>query len=144
MSSEYVSVSLKQLVFERANGICEYCQSQAKFAIDSLIIEHIQPVSHSGKTISENLALACQTCNNYKYTKTKAPDPITDQVVPLFHPRQMIWKEHFTWNGDLTQMIGITPIGRATIVLLQTNREGVINMRRVLTIMGYHPPGLIE
>ena len=37
-------------------------------------------------------------------------------------------------------MLGITPIGRATIVLRQTNRSGVINMRRVLVIMGEHPP----
>jgi HNH endonuclease len=105
-----------------------------------LVIEHIQPVSRGGKTISENLALSCQTCNNYK-TKTEAPDPITDQIVSLFHPRQMIWQQHFTWSEDLIQMIGITPVGRATIALLQTNRDGVVNMRRVLIMMGYHPPG---
>jgi hypothetical protein len=132
MSSEYVPVALKQLVFDRAKGICEYCRSQAKFAI-------VPPVSRSGKTISENLALACQTCNNYKYTKTEAPDPATNQIVQLFHPRQMVWQEHFTWNEDATQMIGITPIGRATIALLQTNRDGVVNMRQVLSILGYHP-----
>jgi 5-methylcytosine-specific restriction endonuclease McrA len=140
MSSEYIPVALKQLVFDRARGICEYCRSQAKFAIDPLVIDHIQPVSRGGKTLSENLALTCQTCNNYKYTKTEAPDPITNQTVSLFHPRQMIWHEHFTWNEDVTQMIGITSIGRATIALLQTNRNGVKNMRQVLAIMGYHPP----
>jgi HNH endonuclease len=106
-----------------------------------LVIEHIQPVSRGGKTISENLALSCQTCNNYKYTQTEAPDPITDQIVSLFHPHQMIWQQHFTWSEDLIQMIGITPVGRATIALLQTNRDGVVNMRRVLIMMGYHPPG---
>jgi hypothetical protein len=52
----------------------------------------------------------------------------------------MIWQDHFTWNEDVAQMIGITPIGRATIALLQTNRDGVVNMRQVLAIMGYHPP----
>jgi HNH endonuclease len=140
MPSEYIPVALKQLVFDRASGLCEYCQSQARFAIDPLVIDHIYPFSRGGKTISENLALAGQTCNNYKYTKIEAPDPITDQVVSLFHPRQMIWQEHFTWNEDLSQMIGITPIGRATVNLLQTNRDGVINIRRVLAIMGYHPP----
>jgi hypothetical protein len=118
MPSEYIPVALKQLVFDRASGLCEYCQSQARFAIDPLVIDHIYPFSRGGKTISENLALACQTCNNYKYTKIEAPDPITDQVVSLFHPRQMTWQEHFTWNEDLSQMIGITPIGRATVNLL--------------------------
>lgn len=108
--------------------------------LDPLVIDHIQPVSRGGQTVAENLALSCQTCNNYKYTKTEAPDPVTNQAVLLFHPRQMVWQEHFTWNEDLTQMIGITPIGRATIALLQTNRDRVGNMRRVLAIMGYHPP----
>jgi hypothetical protein len=140
MSSEYIPVALKQLVFDRAKGMCEYCRSQAKFAINPLVIDHIQPVSRNGKTVSENLALSCQTCNNYKYTKTEAPDPVTNQIVPLFHPRQMLWYEHFTWSEDLTQMIGTTPIGRATIALLQTNRDGVVNMRQVLSILGYHPP----
>ncbi len=140
MSSEYIPVALKQLVFDRANGLCEYCCSQARFAIDPLVIDHIQPVSRGGKTIAENLALSCQTCNNYKYTKTEALDPVTDRSVSLFHPREMLWEEHFTWNEDVTQSVGITPVGRATIALLRINREGVVNMRRVLAIMGYHPP----
>lgn len=140
MSSEYIPVALKQLVFNRASGLCEYCRSQARFAIDPLVIDHIQPVSRGGKTIAENLALSCQTCNNYKYTKTEVLDPVTNQSVPLFHPREMVWEKHFTWNEDVTQAIGITPVGRATIALLQINREGVVNMRRVLAIMGYHPP----
>ncbi len=140
MSSEYVPVALKQLVFERARGLCEYCRSQAKYAIDPLVIDHIQPVSKGGQTIEGNLALSCQTCNNYKYNKTEALDPATGQLVPLFHPRQMEWNQHFIWNEDTTQMLGITPTGRATVALFQTNRKGVVNMRRVLVIMNEHPP----
>lgn len=140
MSSEYIPVALRQQVFDRARGMCEYCRSQAKYAIDALVIDHIQPISRGGKTIADNLALSCQTCNNYKYTKTTCLDPATNKLVPLFHPRQMNWEEHFTWNEDATQMLGITPIGRATIELLQTNRDGVTNMRRVLTTINEHPP----
>ncbi|BDA74537.1 HNH endonuclease [Rivularia sp. IAM M-261] len=140
MSSEYVPVALKQLVFERARGLCEYCRSQAKYAIDPLVIDHIQPVSKGGQTIEDNLALSCQTCNNYKYNKTEALDPATGQLVPLFNPRLMEWNQHFVWNEDTTQMLGITPTGRATVTLFQTNREGVVNMRRVLVIMNEHPP----
>jgi HNH endonuclease len=139
MSSEYIPVALKQVVFDRAKGICEYCRSQSKFAIDPLITEHIQPVSRGGKTAEDNLALACQTCNNYKHTKTEAIDPVTNELVPLFHPRQMLWYEHFSWNDAVTQMMGNTPIGRTTINLLKTNRESVMNIRRVLAIMGFHP-----
>lgn len=141
MSSEYIPVALRQFVFDRACGRCEYCCSPAKYAVDPLVMDHIQPVSRSGQTIADNLALSCQTCNNCKYTKTEAIDPVTEERVVLFHPRQMRWNEHFTWNEDATKMLGITAIGRATIAQLQTNRSSVINIRRVLTMMGEHPPG---
>lgn len=140
MSSQYVPAALKQLVFDRANGMCEYCRSQAKYAIDSLVMEHIQPVSRGGQTLSKNLALSCQTCNNCKYTKTEALDPITNSTVPLFHPREMPWAEHFVWNSNATRMLGLTPTGRATIAQLQTNRDSVVNIRRILTAMNEHPP----
>lgn len=84
MSSAHVSVALRQMVFDRAQGACEYCKSQAKFAIDPLVIDHVYPVSLGGKTIGENLTLACQTCNNCKYIKTETLDPITEKNVPLF------------------------------------------------------------
>jgi hypothetical protein len=140
MSSGYVPVALKQLVFDRAGGLCEYCRSQARYAVDPFVMDHIQPVSRGGETIAENLALSCQTCNNYKYTKTEAVDPVTLKVVSLFNPRQMTWSEHFIWNENAEKMLGITPTGRATVALLQTNRDGVVNMRRVLTLMNEHPP----
>jgi hypothetical protein len=37
-------------------------------------------------------------------------------------------------------MIGLTPVGRATIDRLQLNREGVINLRRILRAIEEHPP----
>ena len=52
----------------------------------------------------------------------------------------MKWSEHFTWNDDFTLVIGISAIGRVTIEEMQLNREGVINLRRVLFAMGEHPP----
>ncbi len=35
--------------------------------------------------------------------------------------------------------IGLTPTGRSTVEVLQLNREGVVNLRRVLYGMGEHP-----
>jgi len=64
MPKDYIPVALKRLVFDRAKGCCEYCRSQARFAIESLVIEHVIPTSRNGDTIAENLALACQGCNN--------------------------------------------------------------------------------
>lgn len=39
-----------------------------------------------------------------------------------------------------TLVIGRTPTGRATVEKLQLNREGVVNLRRLLVTMGQHPP----
>jgi len=139
MPKDYIPVALKRLVFDRANGCCEYCRSQAKFAIESLVIEHIIPTSRGGDTITANLALACQGCNNYKYNKTEGLDPIDAQPASLFNPRTMPWNDHFAWNEDTTLLVGLTPIGRATVGTLRLNREGVVNLRQVLRSTGQHP-----
>jgi HNH endonuclease len=140
MARQYIPVELKKQVFERAKGICEYCYSQAKFSLNNFEIEHIVPVSLGGATIADNLALACPSCNSYKSNKIEAIDPISNQVAPLFHPRQMQWSRHFTWSNDTTRMIGESPTGRATVTLLQTNREGVVNLRQILSEIDRHPP----
>ncbi len=134
------SSSLKQTVRERARGCCEYCWSQEKFATQSFSIEHIYPLSKGGQTSLENLALACQGCNNYKYNKTKSKDPVNQELVSLYHPRQQQWQEHFAWNEDYTLIVGLTPTGRTTVTELRLNRSGLVNLRQILYAMGEHPP----
>lgn len=92
----------------------------------------------------DNLALSCQGCNGHKATRIEAFDPETNSLAPLFHPRQHNWRDHFTWNADSTHLIGLTPTGRATIIALHLNREGVINLRQVLVAFGLHPRTDIE
>ena len=140
MSDDRVTLQQKKVVAERARGCCEYCQSQARFALQPFSVEHIVPKSQGGKATLDNLALACQGCNNHKYNKTRGPDPISGETVPLYHPREQRWSEHFSWDVDFTLIIGLTPSGRATVEVLQLNREGLVNLRRVLYAMGEHPP----
>lgn len=140
MPETRVTTEQKRVVVERANGCCEYCKSQARFATQSFTCEHILPRHSGGETTLENLALACQGCNNHKYTKTEARDPVSDKIVSRYHPRLQRWPEHFAWNDDFTLLIGLTPVGRATIQALQLNREEPVNLRRVLYAMGEHPP----
>ena len=90
----------------------------------------------------KNLALICQGCNNHKYDKVAEFDAELQQVSPLYHPRQQIWAEHFTWNSDFQEILGLTSTGRATIATLQMNRDRVVNLRRVLVLTGDHPPWL--
>jgi hypothetical protein len=129
-------------IVARAHGCCEYCQAQERYSPDSFSVEHIIPLSKQGATEPENLAFACQGCNNRKYTAIDAVDPITHEVAQLYHPRQQRWSEHFAWNEDCTLIIGLTPTGRATVEKLDLNRAGLMNLRRLLFALGEHPPTL--
>src|SRR5262245_43844812 len=129
MPEGQVTEERKQAVAERARGCCEYCRCQARFSPDSFSVEHIIPRSRGGSSELLNLALSCQGCNSRKYTSVDAVDPVSGETVPLYHPRQQRWADHFTWNQDYTLVLGLTPTGRATIERLQLNRVGVVNLR---------------
>ena len=131
---------VRKEVKDRANGCCEYCLCIDKYVPVPFTMEHIIPKVKNGSNEKDNLAYACTHCNGAKYSKTTALDLLTNTTVPLFHPRQDKWKSHFKWNEDFSKIIGITPIGRATIETLQINRESVINLRMVLFPFGFHPP----
>jgi HNH endonuclease len=144
MAKSYISAALKELVFKRAHGCCEYCKCPADFTTELFSIEHILPRSKGGLDDYINLALACIGCIIFKSDKTESIDPVSQQIVPLFNPRTMIWREHFTWDKTLTLMLGKTAIGRATIECLQVNRRQVRNLRRALIAIEEHPPKLGE
>jgi 5-methylcytosine-specific restriction endonuclease McrA len=78
-------------------------------------VDHIIPISLNGTNDLENLAIACRSCNASKYNVVTAIDPLTNKIVPLFHPRKDDWAAHFTWSENLLKMNGKTAIGRATI-----------------------------
>jgi hypothetical protein len=132
--------AVRDLVFRRARGRCEFCRSPAAFAHQSFSLEHIRPRSRQGDERLGNLALSCQGCNNHKYSRTTARDPASNDRVRLFNPRRDKWTTHFAWTDDATQILGLTAIGRATVEALQLNREALINLRRVLVKAGEHPP----
>lgn len=88
----------------------------------------------------ENLALACQGCNSYKHIRIEAQDPVNEELVPLFHPRNQRWSEHFAWDHGCLHIVGLTATGRATVKALRLNRDSLVNLRRVLYTLGEHPP----
>jgi hypothetical protein len=140
MSDKTIAAELRRLVADRAAHCCEYCRSQARYSCDPFAVDHITPRSLDGQTIADNLALSCCGCNQHKARRVSAPDPVTNFLGPLFHPRADVWDEHFAWSDDFTLMLGLTPTGRATIGALHLNRRGLVNIRRVLGAIGEHPP----
>jgi hypothetical protein len=130
-------------VAERAGRRCEYCLSPAAFSPDPFVEEHVVPRSKGGTKHLSNLAYSCQGCNSAKYTHTEADDPRSGRTVPLYNPRIDSWSEHFAWDEDRITLVGRTPTGRATVAALDLNRESVVNLRRLLLLVGEHPVGTV-
>jgi hypothetical protein len=127
-------------VRERARALCEYCHTAEQWQYVPFTVDHIVPLAQGGLTILENLALACFHCNRRKSIQITAQDPQSGTVVPLFNPRQHVWSEHFVWSVDGFLLLGLTPIGRATITALALNRERMVAIREADVAVGRHPP----
>jgi len=131
---------LKRIIELRARGCCEYCLSPVMFSHDPFCIEHIFPMSKGGNWELSNLAFSCQGCNGHKSVHTVGKDTLDDVMVPLFHPRQDLWAEHFEWQNNFQLIVGLTSTGRTTIHRLQLNRPGLQKLRKILVAAGVHPP----
>lgn len=135
-----VKEKLRWLVFERAHFECEYCRSPQKLLLADLEVEHIRPKAKGGKTTDDNLCAACRKCNELKRIKTEAADPISREIVPLYHPRTERWSDHFEFSNDGTMILGKTKTGRATVAALQLNRQRAILLRSLWMKVGWFPP----
>ena len=140
MSSERPTPAVRRQVIERAQGCCEYCFAQRRFSSDPFSVEHVVPRSRSGGSELGNLALACQGCNNFKYTHLSGVDPVSGAEAALYNPRADIWSEHFAWNDLYTEIMGLTARGRATVLRLRLNRPELVALRKILAAAGLHPP----
>lgn len=106
-----------------------------------LEIEHIIPLAKGGSDDENNLWLACPICNRHKASKITGFDLETGTEVPLFNPRQQRWHEHFRWHESGLVLIGLTPIGRATIEALHLNKDvDALMVRSYWVEAGWHPP----
>ena len=130
---------VRQQVVNRAGNRCEYCQAPLAIVVE-MEIDHIIPQSAGGPTELDNLCLACAGCNGYKLAFQEAEDPETGEIVPLYNPRIQNWNAHFVWHDDGTLVIGLTPIGRATVARLRMNREPMVEARLLWVQAGWHPP----
>ncbi|NJN55291.1 MAG: HNH endonuclease [Anaerolineae bacterium] len=134
MSSPYISVALRQSLFDRANGRCEYCRTPESTSLAPHEIDHIVAQNMGVKPKPENLALSCTLCNKHKGSDLTSIDPTSGTITPLFHPRQHRWVDHFKLEEAL--IIPLTPEGRVTVRLLQLNRQDRLEERELLAVVG--------
>ena len=135
--SQYIPESFKVKVAERADFRCEYCFIHQRYSTAFFEVDHIIAIKHGGKAVLENLAYSCQHCNRYKGTDLATILDDEDTPVRLFHPRKHLWHEHFeTTSGAI---YGKTPIGKATVKLLNFNIVERIIGRQILQEAGLYP-----
>ena len=133
MNPHYTQVAL------RAGHRCEYCHAPEAVFNLPLEVEHIMPIARGGEDTAANWALACRACNLYKATHVSGHDPVHDAVIHLFHPREDRWEDHFQVAPESGEIVGRTPVGRATVVRLRLNQEAQVTARRQWMRLGLFP-----
>ena len=133
MNPHYVVVAL------RAGHRCEYCHAPEAVFNLPLEVEHIIPIARGGEDSTLNWALACRACNLYKATHIDGRDPMSEEIVHLFNPREELWEDHFQVALDGGELLGRTPIGRATVMRLGLNNPVQLAARRQWMRLGLFP-----
>lgn len=77
--------NLRRRVFERDNYTCRYCGS----TIGPFHCDHVYPESKGGMTVIDNLATACQVCNQKKHAKIGIWPAPSDILRELENERQI-------------------------------------------------------
>ena len=134
MSKTYIPVAVRKQVFSRAKNCCEYCLIPDIATFVPHEVDHIVAKKHGGLTEVENLALSCTLCNKHKGSDLTSIDPKTGEIIPLYHPRQDLWDEHFQLNN--AEIVPLTDKGRVTVRLLQLNRPERLQERQLLIDAG--------
>ena len=141
-----INDDIKRAVRERANYLCEYCHSSERLSASRFTVDHLVPRSLGGSDAIDNLTLACRRCNERRYNFLAGVDPQTQEIVPIFNPRQQKWSEHFVWKDQGVVIEGITATGRATCTRLDLNdtrypdNDSIQETRRFWVKTGLHPP----
>ena len=131
---------IQQKLREQAKFLCEYCHASELWQYVRFTVDHILPISCGRTNSFDNLCLACFHCNRRKSDAVSAIDPVTGKLCSLFNPRRDRWNEHFIWSSDKLLLLGLTPEGRATVHLLELNRERIVRIRAADLAVNRHPP----
>ncbi|MEZ4619633.1 MAG: HNH endonuclease signature motif containing protein [Caldilineaceae bacterium] len=132
-----LSEELREIISKRADYRCEYCLLHQDHSVKAHHGDHIIPRKHGGTDDLDNLAWSCFLCNSAKGSEVGAYDPLTGQLVPVYNPRTDDWNEHFQLSDG--KIVGLTPVGRVTEMVLLLNREDRINSRRLLMEINLYP-----
>lgn len=135
-----IPAHIQEQVRQRADFLCEYCHTNERWQYVRFTMDHLIAVIEGGSDAPENLALACFHCNRRRANRSFAFDFLSGQLAPLFNPRLHNWVDHFVWSADGLHIVPLTATGRATVDLLELNRERVLRIRAADISVHRHPP----
>jgi hypothetical protein len=134
--SSYVPASLRRLVAERADSICEYCLVHEDDTFFGCEVEHIISEKHGGPTTEEKLAYACVFCNRFKGSDI-ASIAKSGKLCRFYNPRTDHWSEHF--RLEQFAIIPLTEIGEVTVRILELNHSDRLLEREMLSAIQRYP-----
>jgi HNH endonuclease len=88
-----INTFTKKYVRNRADSLCEYCHSPEKISTSRFTFDHLQPRSLGGADTEDNLALACNRCNQNRYNFVVGHDTETASITPLFNCYPQPWPD---------------------------------------------------
>lgn len=137
MATSDLSGELRLLVTQRAGWRCEYCLLPEAVSLHRHEPDHIIPRQHGGRSVADNLALACLRCNRHKGPNVGSFDPLTGELTAFFNPRQQRWDEHF--RLEMAEIVPLTPEARVTVRILRLNDADRVVERQALQNAGLYP-----
>ena len=94
--------ALKQIVYERANGCCEYCQTCEANSGQTMQVDHIDPMVTTCRTTCvypAGIAIAANKATHGTLTRRLG------SRVPLFNPRRIGTASAFCKHGRHTALL---------------------------------------
>jgi hypothetical protein len=137
MQVSSITPSLRRLVADRADRLCEYCLIHEEDTFLGCEVDHIISRKHGGQTEVSNLAYACVFCNRYKGTDLGSLIVDSREIVRFFHPRLDRWYEHF--GLEALEIVPKTEIGEVTGRILRFNDRERLLEREALVEFGLYP-----
>lgn len=135
--SLHIPAALRQRVWERASGLCEFCLLHEHDDWLSFQIDHLISRKHGGRTAFSNLALACLDCNLAKGSDLGSLTSKSGVLIPFFNPRKDKWAEHFRLNG--ARIVALSDTGEVTSRILAFNSAKRLLKRKEVAMAGRYP-----
>lgn len=129
---------LKKWIAIRAGGRCEYCRVLEYLSHYEFHLEHIIGQQHGGTSLPENLAYVCSWCNWKKGPNIATILAPAGELIRLFNPRLQNWFDHFEADPS-GLLVGKSPVGQATIRLLELNHPERVRERIEMMTAGCYP-----